>query len=60
MAAESTDWPGRYYHINQVLNAGGPRTDPRFPAGDLVRDFCSGISIIILTVCLGKELFAKH
>ena len=42
MAAESTsfgDWPGRYYHIDQVLNTPGPRTDPAFLAGDGVRDF---------------------
>jgi len=31
-----SDWAGRYYHIDQVLNAGGPRTDPQFAAGDEV------------------------
>ncbi len=30
------DWAGRYYHIDQVLNAGGPRTDSQFAAGDEV------------------------
>ena len=50
MAAESTsstdsDWPGRYYHIDQVLNTPGPRTDPAFLAGDGVRDFCVSISM---------------
>ena len=30
----STDWPGRYYHIDQILNTPGPRTDPAFLAGD--------------------------
>jgi hypothetical protein len=34
----SADWPGRYYHIDQVLNTPGPRTDPAFLAGDGVRD----------------------
>jgi len=37
--ATSTDWPGRYYHIDQVLNTGGPRTDPAFAAGDEVRAY---------------------
>jgi hypothetical protein len=37
MASEdSGDWEGRYYHIDQVLDAPGPRTDPDFPAGDMV------------------------
>jgi NADPH-dependent 2,4-dienoyl-CoA reductase/sulfur reductase-like enzyme len=31
------DWEGRYYHIDQVLDAPGPRTDEDFPAGDMVR-----------------------
>lgn len=42
MAAQSNgfavphDWPGRYYHIDQILDAHGPRTDPAFLAGDEV------------------------
>jgi len=35
--ATSTDWEGRYYHIDQVLDTPGPRTDPAFLAGDGVR-----------------------
>lgn len=35
--AQNTDWPGRYYHIDQVLDKPGPRTDPAFLAGDGVR-----------------------
>lgn len=35
----SEDWPGRYYHIDQVLNTPGPRTDPSFLAGDGVTAF---------------------
>lgn len=35
----STDWEGRYYHIDQVLNTPGPRTDPAFLAGDGVRRY---------------------
>lgn len=62
MAAESTsstDWPGRYYHIDQVLNTPGPRTDPEFLAGDGVRDFCFSNARPCLTLRLGKKLFAK-
>jgi len=47
--ATSTDWPGRYYHIDQVLNTGGPRTDPAFAAGDEVRAY-SLTKIYLLTV----------
>jgi len=32
------DWAGRYYHVDQVMNAGGPRTDSQFAAGDEVGD----------------------
>jgi len=28
-----TDWPGRYFHIDQILDNPGPRTDPGFAAG---------------------------
>lgn len=35
-SSSTVDWAGRYYHIDQVLNAGGPRTDPQFAAGDEV------------------------
>jgi hypothetical protein len=30
-----TDWEDRYYHVDQVLDSPGPRTDPdSFMAGD--------------------------
>jgi ubiquitin-activating enzyme E1 C len=33
----TTDWPGRYYHVDQVLDKPGPRTDPEmFVGGDTV------------------------
>lgn len=38
-SSSTVDWAGRYYHIDQVLNAGGPRTDPQFAAGDEVGVF---------------------
>lgn len=35
--ASSGDWHDRYYHVDQVLDKPGPRTDPSFLAGDEVR-----------------------
>lgn len=32
------DWPDRYFHVDQILDKPGPRTDPSFLAGDGVRD----------------------
>lgn len=32
----SSDWDGRYYHVDQILDRPGPRTDPSFSAGDEV------------------------
>ena len=33
------DWDDRYYHVDQVLDRAGPRTDPdSFMAGDGVSD----------------------
>ena len=32
----SSDWDGRYYHVDQVLNTAGPRTEESFQAGDAV------------------------
>jgi hypothetical protein len=31
------DWQDRYYHVDQILDKPGPRTDPSFLAGDEVR-----------------------
>ena len=38
-AQENHDWEGRYYHIDQILDAPGPRTDEGFMAGEGVRVF---------------------
>ena len=35
--SSSADWQDRYYHVDQVLDRPGPRTDPSFLAGDEVR-----------------------
>ena len=32
--ATAADWPGRYYHVDQILDKPGPRTDPDFMAGE--------------------------
>lgn len=34
---QENDWEGRYDHIDQILDAPGPRTDEGFMAGDGVR-----------------------
>ena len=31
--ASSSDWGGRYHHVDQILDRPGPRTDPSFLAG---------------------------
>jgi len=51
----STDWPGRYYHIDQVLNTPGPRTDPAFLAGDGVRDLFEILASHFLTALLNRS-----
>lgn len=33
----TTDWQDRYFHIDQILDKAGPRTDPQFTPGDDVR-----------------------
>ncbi|KAI0034014.1 hypothetical protein K488DRAFT_77496 [Vararia minispora EC-137] len=34
-----SDWDHRYYHVDQVLDRPGPRTDPDFIPGDAVKSF---------------------
>ncbi|THH10786.1 hypothetical protein EW145_g1079 [Phellinidium pouzarii] len=54
------DWPGRYYHIDQVLNKPGPRTDENFNAGDAVKDFLRNQCKILVIGAggLGCEILA--
>jgi len=54
----SPDWEDRYYHVDQVLDRPGPRTDPdSFMAGDSVRDpFTSTPSRHTRLISTGKEL----
>ncbi|KAG5220904.1 NEDD8 activating enzyme [Salix suchowensis] len=39
MPATTQDWDERYYHVDQILEKPGPRTDPGFLAGDEVKEF---------------------
>ena len=36
--AHTADWESRYYHVDQILDRPGPRTDPSFLAGEGVRN----------------------
>ncbi|KAM6500362.1 hypothetical protein JOM56_003376 [Amanita muscaria] len=55
------DWAGRYYHIDQILDASGPRTDPAFSAGDEVKDFLRNKAKILVIGAggLGCEILAN-
>lgn len=55
------DWPGRYYHIDQILNTPGPRTDPAFLAGDGVKGFLRNEAKILVIGAggLGCEILAN-
>lgn len=53
------DWEDRYYHVDQVLDRPGPRTNPdSFMAGDGVSDPCSQLSYT-RRLAVGKKLFAR-
>jgi hypothetical protein len=47
------DWEDRYYHVDQVLDSPGPRTDPdSFMAGDGVSDLSVQLPIILYVAFL--------
>ncbi|KAF8623534.1 hypothetical protein AX15_006310 [Amanita polypyramis BW_CC] len=60
-SADPHDWLGRYYHIDQVLDAPGPRTDPAFLAGDEVKNFLRNNAKILVIGAggLGCEILAN-
>ncbi|EKM55508.1 uncharacterized protein PHACADRAFT_256177 [Phanerochaete carnosa HHB-10118-sp] len=60
-AAVAADWPGRYHHVDQVLDRPGPRTDPSFQAGDEVKDFLRDKCKILVIGAggLGCEILAN-
>ncbi|KAH9857106.1 hypothetical protein C2E23DRAFT_720890 [Lenzites betulinus] len=59
--ATSTDWEGRYYHVDQILEKPGPRTDPSFLAGDEVKEFLRNKCKILVIGAggLGCEILAN-
>ncbi|RDB21497.1 NEDD8-activating enzyme E1 catalytic subunit [Hypsizygus marmoreus] len=60
-SSQNTDWQDRYYHIDQVLDKPGPRTDPAFLAGDGVKDFLRNQAKILVIGAggLGCEILAN-
>ena len=61
--ATLTDWDDRYYHVDQVLDRPGPRTNlDEFTPGEPVGDpFLSALLLLTYTrpVAAGQELPAK-
>ncbi|GAW01181.1 nedd8 activating enzyme [Lentinula edodes] len=58
---QENDWEGRYDHIDQILDAPGPRTDEGFMAGDGVKDFLRNQAKILVIGAggLGCEILAN-
>lgn len=59
--AQTADWESRYYHIDQILDRPGPRTDPSFLAGEEV---CQTHSIFAADThrsgrCLKVKMFLR-
>ncbi|KAI6045688.1 hypothetical protein EDC04DRAFT_2634442 [Pisolithus marmoratus] len=57
----SGDWQDRYFHVDQILDSPGPRTDPSFSAGDEVKDFLRNKCRILVIGAggLGCEILAN-
>lgn len=57
----TADWPGRYFHIDQILDKPGPRTDPGFSAGAEVKAFLRDQAKILVIGAggLGCEILAN-
>ncbi|ESK94581.1 nedd8 activating enzyme [Moniliophthora roreri MCA 2997] len=60
-SSTSQDWEGRYYHIDQILDVPGPRTDEAFMAGDGVKNFLRYQAKILVIGAggLGCEILAN-
>lgn len=54
----SSDWPDRYFHVDQILDRPGPRTDPSFQAGDGVRNAILTLTQILRFPRSGQEISA--
>lgn len=59
-AATSSDWQDRYYHVDQILDRPGPRTDPSFLAGDEVSISQMLRQLSFETCSKGEGLFAEQ
>lgn len=59
--AHTADWESRYYHVDQILDRPGPRTDPSFLAGEEVKTFLrSQCKILVIGAGgLGCEILAN-
>ncbi|KAI0320746.1 hypothetical protein OF83DRAFT_1103477 [Amylostereum chailletii] len=59
--ASHNDWHGRYYHVDQILDRPGPRTDPSFMPGPDVKDFLRDKCKILVIGAggLGCEILAN-
>ncbi|KAH9843079.1 NEDD8 activating enzyme [Rhodofomes roseus] len=57
----AADWADRYYHVDQILDRPGPRTDPSFLAGEEVKKFLREKSKILVIGAggLGCEILAN-
>ncbi|KAH9935040.1 uncharacterized protein B0H18DRAFT_979507 [Fomitopsis serialis] len=57
----ASDWADRYYHVDQILDRPGPRTDPSFLAGEEVKKFLRETSKILVIGAggLGCEILAN-
>ncbi|KAH8106845.1 hypothetical protein BXZ70DRAFT_997762 [Cristinia sonorae] len=57
----SSDWDGRYFHVDQILDKAGPRTDESFVPGDQVKDFLrNNCKILVIGAGgLGCEILAN-
>ena len=59
-SATYNDWPGRYFHVDQVLDRPGPRTDPSFLAGDGVGIYLTRIDKMLELLLLGQKILAQR
>ncbi|PAV24003.1 NEDD8 activating enzyme [Pyrrhoderma noxium] len=55
------DWPNRYFHIDQILDKPGPRTEEGFSAGEPVKDFLRNQCKVLVIGAggLGCEILAN-
>jgi hypothetical protein len=59
-SATPSDWQDRYYHVDQILDRPGPRTDPSFLAGDEVGVSTEKVQSSFVRCLTGERLFAEQ